>query len=107
LYFNFKKIAFFESLSIKNRKKTIESLNFWKNYQHKFSFLSRNARPIVCIPVKTTNVKREFSNFGWILNQRWTIFQPDKWENILWVWSTQRILYKNKLRVFCWLFSYS
>jgi hypothetical protein len=49
---------------IKTNKQTIEPLEFWKNHQQKFSFLSKYARSILSIPATTTNVEKEFSTAG-------------------------------------------
>jgi hypothetical protein len=75
-------------------KQTIEPLEFWKNHQQKFPFLSKYARSILSIPATTTNVEREFSTAGWILNERRTNLQPDKLENMLLVRSVEKHLYK-------------
>ncbi|CAF4222337.1 unnamed protein product [Rotaria sp. Silwood2] len=63
-------------------KNTTEPLEFWKNHQKTFPFLSKYARSIFSIPATTTNVEREFSTAGWILNERRTTLQPENLENI-------------------------
>ncbi|CAF1294249.1 unnamed protein product [Rotaria sordida] len=75
-------------------KETTEALQFWKDQQHQFPFLSKYARSILSIPATTTNVEREFSTAGWILNERRTSLQPDKLENILLVRSAEKYLYE-------------
>jgi hypothetical protein len=72
----------------------IEPLQFWKNHQRQFPLLSRYARSILSIPATTTNVEREFSTAGWILNERRTNLQPDKLDNILLVRSVEKHLCK-------------
>jgi hypothetical protein len=64
----------------KNKEST-EPLVFWKNYEHKFPFLAKYASSILLIPATTTNVEREFSTAGWILNERRAHLRPDKLEN--------------------------
>ena len=75
-------------------KETIEPLQFWHDHQHQFPFLAKLARSILSIPATTTNVEREFSTAGWILNERRTSLQPDKLENILLVRSAEKYLDK-------------
>ena len=66
----------------KNRE-TIEPLQFWRDQQHRFPFLSKYARSILSVPATTTNVEREFSTAGWILNEKRTSLEPNELENIL------------------------
>ncbi|CAF2884827.1 unnamed protein product [Rotaria sp. Silwood2] len=76
-------------------KKQIEPLQFWKNHSNRFPILSKYARSIFSIPATTTNVEREFSSAGFILNERRANLQPDKLDDILLVRSVEKQLYKN------------
>jgi hypothetical protein len=75
-------------------QKKIEPLHFWKCYSHRFPLLSKYARSILSIPATTTNVEREFSSAGFILNERRTNLQPHKLDNMLLVRSVEKQLYK-------------
>lgn len=79
-----------------DKSQTIEPLPFWKNHQSKFPYLSKYARSVFSIPATTTNVEREFSTAGWILNERRTCLQPDTVDNILLVRSVEKSLRKCK-----------
>ncbi|CAF4052179.1 unnamed protein product, partial [Rotaria sordida] len=57
-------------LEFDKNKQYTEPLQFWKDYQSQFPFLSKYARSIFSIPATTTNVEREFSTAGYVLNQR-------------------------------------
>jgi hypothetical protein len=71
-------------------KQTTEPLQFWRNHQSQFPFLSKYARSILSIPATTTNVEREFSTAGWILNQRRTNLKPEEVDKILFVRSIEK-----------------
>jgi hypothetical protein len=81
-------------LQLDKNKEAIEALEFWEQQQRQYPFLSRYARCIFSIPATTTNVEREFSTAGFILNERRTSLQPDKLENILLVRSAEKHLGK-------------
>jgi hypothetical protein len=67
-----------------------EPLQFWKNHQTHFPFLSQYARSILSIPATTTNVEREFSTAGWVLNQRRTSLKPEELDKILFIRSMEK-----------------
>ncbi|CAF0841728.1 unnamed protein product [Rotaria sordida] len=71
-------------------KETIEPLYFWKIYRSEFPFLSQYARSVLSIPATTTNVEREFSTAGWILNERRTNLKPEEVDKILFVRSMEK-----------------
>lgn len=58
-------------------------LEFWYEHKATFPYLSKYARSLLSIPATTTNVEREFSGAGWILNERRTCLQPENLDNIL------------------------
>ncbi|CAF4704151.1 unnamed protein product, partial [Rotaria magnacalcarata] len=60
-----------------------QPLDFWKNHQETFPHHSKYARSGFSISATTTNLEREFSAAGWILNERRTNLQPDSLESIL------------------------
>ncbi|CAF1471176.1 unnamed protein product [Adineta steineri] len=74
-------------------KKEAEPLEFWKNHSDKFPFLSQYARSILSIPATTTNVEREFSSAGFILNERRTSLQSNKLDEMLLIRSVEKQLH--------------
>ena len=58
-------------------------LEFWKNHSDKFPFLCQYARSILSIPATTTNVAREFSSAGFLLNERRTNLHSNKLDEML------------------------
>ena len=77
-------------------KENVESLEFWRNHQNQFPLLSKLARSIFSIPATTTNVEREFSKAGWILNQRRSSLKPDEVDKILFVRSMENQLKRHQ-----------
>ncbi len=75
-------------------KKEAEPLEFWKNHSDKFPFLSQYARSILSIPATTTNVEREFSSAGFILNERRTNLQSNKLDEMLLIRSVEKQLHQ-------------
>jgi hypothetical protein len=73
----------------KNEKKT-EPLEFWRNHSDRFPFLSQYARSILSIPATTTNVEREFSSAGFVLNERRKNLQPNKLDDMLLIRSVEK-----------------
>jgi len=69
---------------------TTDPLQFWKTYRNQFPYPSQYARSILSIPATTTNVEREFSTAGWILNQRRTNLKPEEVDKILFVRSMKK-----------------
>lgn len=79
-------------IEIEKNNDATEPLKFWKNNRSQFPFLSQLARSILSIPATTTNVEREFSSAGWILNQRRTSLKPSELDKILFVRSMEKQL---------------
>jgi hypothetical protein len=77
----------------KNDQNT-EPLQFWKTHRNHFPFLAQYARSLLSIPATTTNVKREFSTAGWVLNQRRTNLKPEEVDKIIFVRSMEKQLEK-------------
>lgn len=77
-------------IEIDKSKDALEPLDFWKEHRNQFPYLSRYARSILSIPATTTNVEREFSTAGWILNQRRTSLKPEELDKILFVRSMRK-----------------
>jgi hypothetical protein len=77
-------------LEFDKNKQTTEPLQFWKNHQTQFPFLSKYARSILSIPATTTNVEREFSTAGWVLNERRTKLKPEAVDKIRFVRSMEK-----------------
>lgn len=75
-------------------EQTENPLEFWKNHRNQFPYLAQYARTIFSIPATTTNVEREFSTAGWILNQRRTNLKPEEVDKILFIRSIEKQLEK-------------
>lgn len=72
----------------------IEPLTFWKNNRNQFPLLSQYARSLLSIPATTTNVEREFSTAGLVLNQRRTTLKPTEVDKILLIRSMEKQMKK-------------
>ena len=77
-------------IEIDKNKDNAEPLQFWKSYRTQLPFLSQYARSILSIPATTTNVEREFSTAGWLLNQRRTSLKPSEVDKILLIRSMEK-----------------
>ncbi|CAF3919288.1 unnamed protein product, partial [Rotaria sp. Silwood1] len=82
-------------LEFDKNKQYTEPLQFWKDYQNQLPFLSKYARSIFSIPATTTNVEREFSTAGYVLNQRRSSLKPEEVDKILFVRSMGKQLQKD------------
>ncbi|CAF2915108.1 unnamed protein product [Rotaria sp. Silwood2] len=82
-------------LEFDKNKQYTEPLQFWKDYQNQFPFLSKYARSIFSIPATTTNVEREFSTAGYVLNQRRSSLKPEEVDKILFIRSMEKQLEKD------------
>lgn len=71
-------------------KLTSNPLDFWKDQQEKFPRLSRLARWIFCIPATSTNVERQFSGAGLVIQERRTNLNPEQLDYILLIRSMEK-----------------
>ncbi|CAF1538615.1 unnamed protein product [Adineta ricciae] len=82
-------------IDIDKNAHTGDPLVFWKSYRNQFPFLSQYARSVLSIPAITTNVEREFSTAGWLINQRRTSLKPTEIDKILFIRSMEKQLKNN------------
>jgi hypothetical protein len=73
---------------------TNNPLDFWKSNSEKLPLLSKLAKRIYSIPATSTNVERQFSSAGLIINQRRTNINPDQVDNILLLRSFKKLMNK-------------
>jgi len=66
-------------------------LDFWKSHSKQLPLLSKLAQRIYSIPATSTNVERQFSSAGLIINQRRTNINPQQVDNVLLIRSLHKL----------------
>ncbi|CAF2270394.1 unnamed protein product [Rotaria magnacalcarata] len=81
----------YETMEIDKSLLTNNPLDFWKIHSKTFPSLSKLARRVHSIPATSTEVERQFSSAGLIINQCRTNINPEQVGNILLIRSLNRV----------------
>ena len=74
-------LARYLSMELDKSTLSLNSLQFWNQYQRLFPTLSIVARKVHCIPASSVAVERCFSSIGFIINELRTSLHPDQIDN--------------------------